>query len=166
MIINLKELAFKGTTRQFNQSIDITHLIQGQLEILKAEPLDINLEASSAPNAVHVKGELSTELLLVCTKCLSHFDEPLLIPFQKVFTSLPISSEEEDNVHLITEDKVDLMPYVEEDVILALPFTTLCSESCLGLCPHCGNNLNEQPCECKLHVMDPRLEGLKKYFQE
>ncbi len=166
MIINLKELAFKGTTRQIHETIDITHLIQGQPEILKAKPLNINLEASSAPNAVNVKGELTTELLLVCTKCLSHFDEQLLIPFQEIFTRFPVPSGDEVNVHHITEDKVDLMPYVEENVILALPFITLCGESCLGLCPHCGNNLNEQPCDCKLHVMDPRLEGLKKFFQD
>ncbi|MBO7741839.1 MAG: DUF177 domain-containing protein [Victivallales bacterium] len=44
---------------------------------------------------------------------------------------------------------VDLTDDIREDVIMALPSRMLCSEECLGLCPMCGQNLNEGACECQ-----------------
>ena len=34
-------------------------------------------------------------------------------------------------------------------VLIELPLVALCDEECLGLCPQCGKNLNEGPCDCK-----------------
>ena len=36
----------------------------------------------------------------------------------------------------------------------------LCSLDCNGLCPRCGSNLNDGPCDCEPEI-DPRLEKLK-----
>ena len=47
----------------------------------------------------------------------------------------------------------------EEDVVLNLPSKVLCKDDCKGLCPQCGKNLNDGPCDCKEPV-DPRLAGL------
>jgi uncharacterized protein len=37
----------------------------------------------------------------------------------------------------------------------------LCEENCAGLCPSCGSNLNDGPCDCKHEAIDPRWEGLQ-----
>lgn len=111
MIINLKELALKRTILPIRETLDVTSLIEDQPDILKIQPLEVHLEATHAPNAINVQGELSTELSLICSRCLSHYDESLSIPFHEVFTDLPVSSEMDDNVHLINEDKVDLLPW-------------------------------------------------------
>ena len=36
-----------------------------------------------------------------------------------------------------------------KQVLLEKPYKILCSEDCKGLCPSCGANLNEAPCQCK-----------------
>ena len=51
-------------------------------------------------------------------------------------------------------------PYLEQ-ILLALPLKTICSESCKGLCPHCGQNLNVEQCSCAEPVEDPRWAALK-----
>jgi uncharacterized protein len=38
----------------------------------------------------------------------------------------------------------------------------LCSEDCKGLCPSCGKNLNDGPCNCAEEIIDPRWELLQK----
>ena len=55
----------------------------------------------------------------------------------------------------------DLDPIVKEQVLLALPVSVVCKDDCKGLCPQCGQDLNEAECGCQLKVVDPRLAVLK-----
>lgn len=50
---------------------------------------------------------------------------------------------------------------VWEEFSLALPVKPLCSDSCKGLCPHCGANRNTQECACANNSGDPRLAVLR-----
>jgi len=56
---------------------------------------------------------------------------------------------------------IELDPILREQILLALPMNLVCTESCRGLCPVCGNNLNEKQCECQREAMDPRWMALK-----
>jgi uncharacterized protein len=56
---------------------------------------------------------------------------------------------------------VDLDPILREQILLALPGYPVCKESCKGLCPVCGANLNDRECGCDRHVPDPRWAALK-----
>ena len=70
--------------------------------------------------------------------------------------------EEEDlDLSFYEGEEIDLSPLVQEQIILALPTRPLCRESCKGLCPQCGVNLNVQTCTCATVVDDPRLEVLR-----
>ncbi|MDD2213216.1 MAG: DUF177 domain-containing protein [Oscillospiraceae bacterium] len=44
---------------------------------------------------------------------------------------------------------IDLTTALTEAIILALPTKVLCRADCRGLCPHCGQDLNEGPCTCR-----------------
>jgi uncharacterized protein len=59
--------------------------------------------------------------------------------------------------------EIDLDPILREQILLALPGYPLCREGCKGLCPACGQNLNERECGCDRHVPDPRWAGLEKF---
>jgi DUF177 domain-containing protein len=56
---------------------------------------------------------------------------------------------------------IDLDPIVREQVLLALPVSVVCKDDCKGLCPKCGQDLNEAECGCERKVVDPRLAVLK-----
>jgi uncharacterized protein len=57
---------------------------------------------------------------------------------------------------------IDLAPILREQILLSLPAYPVCRESCKGLCPVCGQNLNERECGCDRRVPDPRWAGLEK----
>jgi uncharacterized protein len=59
--------------------------------------------------------------------------------------------------------EIDLDPILREQIVLAMPGYPVCKESCKGLCPVCGANLNERECGCERRVPDPRLAGLAKF---
>jgi uncharacterized protein len=70
--------------------------------------------------------------------------------------------EEEDlDLSFYGGEEIDLSPLVQEQIILALPTRPLCRESCKGLCPQCGANLNVQTCACTTTVDDPRFAVLR-----
>lgn len=57
---------------------------------------------------------------------------------------------------------IDLDPILREQVLLALPVSVLCRDDCRGLCPLCGQNLNEGACgHGKTKELDPRLAKLR-----
>lgn len=57
---------------------------------------------------------------------------------------------------------IDLDPIVREQVLLALPVTVLCRDDCKGLCPTCGQDLNENDCgHSEKKEIDARLAKLQ-----
>ena len=59
-------------------------------------------------------------------------------------------------------DGVELNDVLREFVLLSLPMQRLCGESCKGICPACGQNRNQQQCECKTAAVDDRWAVLKE----
>lgn len=57
---------------------------------------------------------------------------------------------------------IDLTPDVVDTIRLAIPMKVVCSETCKGLCPSCGVNLNQTACGCSNDTIDPRWENLLK----
>jgi uncharacterized protein len=56
---------------------------------------------------------------------------------------------------------VDVDGVAREALVLALPGQVLCSDSCRGLCPQCGQDLNRGACECGGRETDERWNKLK-----
>jgi len=55
---------------------------------------------------------------------------------------------------------------VREDMLLSIPIQALCRPGCKGLCPRCGRNWNDGPCDCRDEAVDPRLTVLTQLLQE
>lgn len=167
MILHLRNVLVKGQQPHFVEKMDATHLFKDRKDMMPVSLLDVNLLASADEGAVTVDGNLNMELDMTCSRCLSHTRQALNVPFHEVFVQSADDSalDEDDHVHAITEDKVELTPIIEENVLLALPFVPLCNEDCKGLCSMCGNNRNEAECHCKEETIDPRLARLAELLK-
>ncbi|MVO99200.1 YceD family protein [Paenibacillus lutrae] len=169
MWIYLKDITAKGQSVS-QESLSSDFLLKGRKDILSAGPIVTDLEATAAVDAVEVTGKLSVEIEFGCSRCLEPFKQTLNIPFREIFTSKPdivaqAPESDEDDIHLVHEDKVDLKPFIEETIELELPQVPVCREDCEGLCPECGTNRNQNPCGCKNERIDPRLAGLADFFK-
>jgi uncharacterized protein len=56
---------------------------------------------------------------------------------------------------------LDLEPLIREEMLLAIPINPICRPDCKGLCPVCGENLNESQCSHEDEEVDPRLSVLR-----
>src|SRR5690606_652997 len=45
-------------------------------------------------------------------------------------------------------DVLDLGPGIREQLLLRAPDFVVCAETCRGLCPRCGADLNRETCDC------------------
>jgi uncharacterized protein len=101
----------------------------------------------------------------VCARCIEPVSNVLEISFEKDIASSGEVSSENDDYIIIEDKKLDLLPCVEEEIMLEMPSRTLCKEDCRGLCQKCGKNLNEGDCDCDKKEVDPRLAILKTLLQ-
>ncbi|MCU1460995.1 MAG: hypothetical protein JWO37_1070 [Acidimicrobiales bacterium] len=91
-----------------------------------------------------------------CRRCLRAVEGDAEVTFRELFEEHPTEGETWPLQH----EEVDLEPLVRESLLLALPLAPLCDDACRGLCPTCGADLNEGPCDCVPDDRDPRWAAL------
>ncbi|WP_018757763.1 YceD family protein [Paenibacillus terrigena] len=169
MNFNIRELMSKDTTITFDQSIDMNRIIEGRPDITYISPVKVELTVRPEMGGViDVRGELNAELKLHCSRCLTPFAKSYVIPFHERFklADSPEEAEADEDFEFVSEERVDLTPYMEAEMYMNLPYAPLCDEDCQGLCPTCGNNRNDKPCGCSNEKIDPRLAALQDFFKK
>jgi len=120
-------------------------------------------------NDIFVSGMIQLLVIRECGRCLERFETMMDVPFSYVIARAHIEEKEHElsvdelEQSFLHGEEVDIAQIIEEQVALALPMQPLCSETCKGLCPKCGSNLNKDQCECNRDVVDVRFEKLKDF---
>ena len=96
-----------------------------------------------------------------CDRCLAPFVRAYDLPLEHTLVTT-LENEENEDFILLDNYKLDLDDLVLSDILLELPYKSLCREDCRGLCPHCGKDLNDGLCGCRSQSVDPRLEVLRQ----
>lgn len=168
MLVSFRKAATSGRPLSFNEQWDVKQLVSDRKDITAVTPLtaDLSVQPESG-GVVDVQGTLTAGVDMLCSRCLKPVNEHLHIDFHEQFKQgdQPEDVEEDDDTIYVDEDQFDLKLYAEEAFLLNLPFIPLCSDTCKGLCPTCGHELNEGDCGCDNEVIDPRLAGLKDFFK-
>ena len=111
-----------------------------------------------------------------CVRCLgearAHVDvdfEEEYVPTVDADTGAPVLIDEaEDTFRIDSRFELDLREALRQYILISEPQKPLCKETCAGLCPVCGQNLNENLHECE-QPADERwsaLAGLKTDIPE
>ncbi len=107
--------------------------------------------------------KLSTRAHYICDRCLAEYDRDFNEQVDLLFHTgtTDIDSDEESVVRISPEQKeIELLPYIQEALILSIPMKLLCNKSCKGICAGCGADLNHEKCSCTEKPVDPRWEKL------
>lgn len=160
--------------------INISNLSEGIHEhVFEAEPSKIGLDERFR-SMVKVKVRLDKSLrqillqanmwaegAFVCDRCLDNFIWKMDKKYSMVYiqgdrSTVDLKKEEEIKVLSTDTNYIDLDEDVRQYIHLAIPQKLLCHEDCLGICPTCGVNRNNESCTCDAHVSDSRWDALKK----
>ena len=126
-----------------------------------AEPITVTGYVKNMAGYMVLSADVKVTYHTMCARCAEPVSSTLEISFEKDIASSGEVSDENDDYIIIEDKKLDLLPPVEEEIMLEMPSRTLCKEDCLGLCQKCGKNLNEGDCSCEKKEVDPRLAILK-----
>lgn len=148
-----------GTMKEFELEVPAPAGVGIELiAVPEGSPVELNLRAESVVEGVLVTGSAAVELHGECARCLRDVDYGESFDLQELFF-YPGRDADED-APVVVEDSVDLEGVFRDAVVLELPFTPLCRADCLGLCPSCGFNLNDEPDHSHDEPIDPRWAAL------
>jgi len=136
-------------------------------------PVKGNLSIRKVGPEVVIQGDITAIVELECGRCLKDFTTVKNVPVNVIYH--PVEELKAEGKHEIKEDELDMGFYVgdafdlvellKEQIILNIPMKPLCSETCRGMCPKCGADLNKDRCNCNLNEIDSRLEILKEFLR-
>lgn len=167
MIIDLHWLELHPKeTREFNIQAAPQELSVDTSETRLVKPVDVDLSITNTGRLMVGTGRIIATLEFDCGRCLKPYQRDYEIPFDIELCSDKnihhFVGEENFIFYHSNEPQVDIRPVIEENIVLALPIRPLCSEECRGLCPNCGRELDQGPCNCQPKETDPRWDALKK----
>jgi uncharacterized protein len=168
MLLKVQELVSRQQPLELQGTLDMTDLFRNSPEYKPLTPMKYDLVARAADDRILVSGQLTCDVRMQCSRCLDNFDETIRVSFEEQFRIARDGETgliEDDEAVPVTEERIDLSPYLAEELVVQLPYAPLCKEDCKGLCPDCGVNLNEQSCDCNTEKVDPRMAALQDWFK-
>lgn len=169
-------LATIGAAEELEGTLTVPDFRVGGRDFHVEDGISYDLEATAISGAVLVTGETRARLSGQCDRCLGPAELDLVGEVDALFSEEGAALDEgsdvlddgdgaddadfadEDGIYYgtIANDEMDLTDLVSSSIAIEIPFKVLCDPDCKGLCPRCGQNLNEGPCDCPERTDDDR----------
>ena len=145
MKIDLKKLRNSGKTEssfcfEYSPEADLIDIPSACLNL----PVTVTGKVTlTDKHSALIEGEVCFTINGVCTRCVEETAKTFVASFSQYV------EENNSDGYSVVNDNVDLAKIVEDEIILNVPTTFLCSDDCKGICQGCGVNLNKDSCKCK-----------------
>ncbi len=113
---------------------------------LEVKELSGMVRISRTPQGMLMQGEFRAETGAECVRCLNNFMQPLATSFNELY-AFDLRSVSDSGLLVPEDGNIDLAPLVREYLLIEVPISPICRPECKGLCPECGENLNQVTCD-------------------
>jgi uncharacterized protein len=170
-VIDVREVGRRpGSMREYRRSVPApAGLALDIIGVPQGAPLAVDIRLESVTEGVLLTGSASGPLTGECGRCLDPVSDELVVDFCELFAypdSVTEETTEQDEVHRLDGDYLDVEPVVRDAVVLGLPFAPLCRPDCAGLCPTCGQRLDGLPADHSHELLDPRWAALAAFTDD
>ena len=127
--------------------------------------LELDLRLEAVMEGVLVTGAIRGQAVGECVRCLDEVTEPVDVALSELFVyperaaAAAEDGDEDEDLHELDGDFLDLEPALRDAVVPMLPFQPVCRPDCPGLCPVCGARLADSPGHAH-ETLDPRWAAL------
>jgi uncharacterized protein len=152
-----------GEGRRIELEVDVDDVaFGGQSYALSPRRVPVVLDVSRmAGEGFALRLRTSSTLGGPCMRCLD--DASLQIEVDAREVNQPGGGEELSSPYVVA-DELDVAAWTRDAFVLALPQQVLCRPECAGLCPRCGQRLEEGvEHQCGEEEADPRWEKLRNW---
>ncbi|MBL7130760.1 MAG: DUF177 domain-containing protein [Candidatus Omnitrophica bacterium] len=133
-VIKLRE----NTIENFQESLTPLDLDLDTNEVKYKGNINISTDVKKEMQLLSTKTHFSATAEFTCSRCLKEFDNVIEKDFDIKY---PLEK---------TEQFIDITQDIRQEVILGYPVKFLCKPDCRGLCPTCGQDLNNEDCGCQM----------------
>jgi uncharacterized protein len=163
-IIDLGRLSLAhGEGARLDLDIQLDPLeLGGQTYVLAGNAVEARLDVSRPSNGYAFRLRFPLRIDGPCMRCLEPASVETEVDAREVDQS--DTDDEELRSPYIVDDKLDLGRWAHDAAVLAIPTQVLCRLDCAGLCPTCGESLNDADPSAHEHEKggDPRWSKLKE----
>ncbi len=160
MRIDLRKIADNpGESVAFSCDLDTGDLDFDQITAYAEKP-HAEGQIRNTAGILELKGALKAPMTCRCDRCGEEFSYIKEMDLDAVISE-DESELENPDIFPMEDCGVDVDDIVRTLFVLGMETKFLCRPDCKGLCPTCGKNLNEGPCNCKKE-MDPRMAVLEQ----
>ncbi|QED47430.1 YceD family protein [Cytobacillus dafuensis] len=156
----------KNRNKEFliDEFIDVADIKAIDSTIRDASPMKITGRADidSAKVTFHLK--IIGHLTLPCSRTLVDVNFPINVETTETFLLKSFDFETEEEIHQVKGDLIDLMPVIQEILLLEVPMQVFCEDSSEEGAPQSGNDWEVIQEQDKKDSIDPRLAGLAHFF--
>jgi uncharacterized protein len=165
VLLDLNAIAVQpGAKGSFTYSLDLSPNEDFTCE----GPIEVALEVFNSGTALLVEGTFKGKAYLPCARCLEETLVEVQGKIQEQFSLPGITSPElglidqvEPKEAAFADQILNVTELIRQQILINLPLRVLCKASCKGMCPECGQNLNEGKCECPETPGDPAWQALR-----
>jgi len=105
-------------------------------------------------------------LILPCSRTLVDVKYPIDVETTETFLIKGLDYETDEEVHQVIGDVIDLMPVINEILLLEIPMQVFCEDSDEEGAPQSGKDWEVIQEEDRKERIDPRLAGLARFFDQ
>lgn len=163
-IVDLARLSLShGEGRRLDLPVRLEPLeLGGQTYEVAPETVGVRIDASRPSNGYAFRLRFPLRIEGPCMRCLGGAAMETAVDTREV--AQENTEDEELRSPYVSEDELDLGRWAHDAAVLAIPAQFLCRPDCAGLCPVCGESLNDADPADHQHekAPDPRWAKLKE----
>lgn len=142
---------------RFEGRLDLPELTVGPDDYRFDQPVDWVVDVTNTGSALLVTGNATGTASVACSRCLEDVPHEFNGAIEGYFLIGGADSADYEGDEELGEDEFDVLPadhvinlepLVTAALVVDAPGMPLCRDDCQGLCPSCGANLNDGPCDC------------------
>lgn len=124
-----------------------------------------SVRISRTPQGLLVQADFQGQLELECARCLEPYEQDLQWSFTELY-AFDRRSITDSGLILPEDGHIDLEPLMRDYALIEVPINPLCRLDCRGLCPECGENLNQIDCGHRQLDSDSPFSALKSFLDK
>ncbi len=165
MKLDLREIIdVPGGRVPFEQELDTSRLDFSSVAGYSG-PIRAAGEIVNTAGVLTAHGGIDAAMVCYCDRCGKTFELKKHIDVDVPIVPEDEGEDAESDAFSLEGDWLDLDDLLETVFILDMDTKFLCRPDCKGLCPKCGRDLNNGPCDCRPET-DPRFAVLEQLLDK
>lgn len=162
----IKQEAYEGPIT-FEQQLDVSELLElPNNEIIEITEVLVYGMCVIENNEIVFSYTIEGEMVLPCARTLAEVPYPFRFRATEIFTTKASKADEEEEIHYVEEEIIDLRPYILETILLQKPYRVFAEDAEVeggeGWSFYTEDSFEEE----KKKKIDPRLAKLQKLLDD